>query len=295
MNSQNLLENSLSKQKERVMRLTYPGKSTRMLVQFILIAVLIIMVLPFAWMSINAFKTASDFLRHPFSLIPKTVTLENFVNSWTQGKVGVYIFNSFLYAISVVIAQLILDSLAAYGFARVKFPGRDMLFYLVLGTMMLPMAVRVIPQYLAIYEMGLVNSYLGVVSPAFAQAFGIFMLRQFFLNIPLEVEDAAIVDGCNRFQIYLQIILPMSKPALLTLGLFLFIFQWNSFLWPLVVLSDWTKYPITVGIALFREATTLHWELVFAATTFSSAPLICLFLGVQKYLIGGIQLSGLKG
>ena len=160
---------------------------------------------------------------------------------------------------------------------------------------MLPYSVVLIPSYLIVYWFGLANTYVGVMLPGFAGAFGIFLLRQFFLNIPSELEDAARIDGATTFRIFWQIIVPLAKPALLTLGLFIFIFQWSSYVWPLIVLKDWDKYPLTVGIALFRSTTWTYWPNILAATTLGTLPLIVLFLLVQRYIIGGITLSGLKG
>jgi multiple sugar transport system permease protein len=142
---------------------------------------------------------------------------------------------------------------------------------------------------------GLANTMAGVVIPGFASAYGIFMLRQFFMNIPMELEDAARIDGCSRLRIFFQIIVPLAKPALITLGLFTFIGTWSDFTWPLVVLSDSTKYSITVGLSLYRDQQWLQYDRTFAASTYATLPLIILFLIGQKYIIGGISLTGLKG
>ena len=160
---------------------------------------------------------------------------------------------------------------------------------------MLPGSVTLIPNFLVAHYLGLTNTYFGVVMPSFAGAFGIFLLRQFFLNIPKELGDAALIDGAGFFSIYWRIMLPLTKPALITLGIFVFLSQWNNFVWPLIVLSDWKKYPITVGIALFRDMNATDWPQVFAASTAVSFPVILLFFISQEYIVGGISLSGLKG
>jgi multiple sugar transport system permease protein len=208
---------------------------------------------------------------------------------------NVYVVNSFLYAAVVLVAQLFINSLAAYAFARVDFPGREMLFLAVLATLMLPGSVTLIPTFLIAHKMSLTNTFWGVVLPGFVGAFGIFLLRQFFLNIPRELEQAARIDGCGFFGIYWRIMLPLAKPAIITLGVFIFLSEWSSFVWPLIVLSDWKKYPVTVGIALFRDVNSTNWPAVFAGSTIVSFPIIFLFLIAQKYIIGGISLSGLKG
>jgi len=209
--------------------------------------------------------------------------------------VGIYLRNSLLYALAATAMQLVLDVLAAYAFARMTFPGRSVLFAVVLSTMMLPPAVLLVPQFLIAKTLGLVDTFFGVIAPSAAGAFGIFMLRQFFLNIPGELEDAARIDGCSDFGILWRIVVPLARPALITLGLFIFLGTWNSFVWPLVVVSDWDLYPLTVGLSLFREESTADWPRIFAASVMGSAPLIVLFLFAQKYLIGGIALSGIKG
>ncbi|MFQ6048736.1 MAG: carbohydrate ABC transporter permease, partial [Phycisphaerae bacterium] len=165
--------------------------------------------------------------------------LKNYTDAFRFGRVHIYLLNSLLYALAATAAQLLLNSLAAYAFARMHFPGRDLLFGLLLSTMMLPPAVLLVPQFLVAQALGLVDTFWGVVVPGFAGAFGIFMLRQFFLNIPRTLEDAAMIDGCSRLGILFRIVLPVAKPALVTLGLFIFLGMWNSFIWPLVVLSDW--------------------------------------------------------
>ena len=211
------------------------------------------------------------------------------------GQVDVFLLNSLLYAVVVTSVQLSVNTLAAYAFARMNFRGRGVLFSLLLATMMLPPAVLLVPQFLVVSRLGLVDSFWGVVLPGFAGAFGVFLLRQFFMNIPRSLEDAARLDGCGSLGVLRHVIVPLSKPALITLGLFTFLGAWNSFVWPLVVLSDQSYYPLTVGLSLFREESGADWPRIFAASVMGSAPLILLFLLAQRYLVRGISLSGLKG
>lgn len=253
------------------------------------------MAAPYAWLLVNSLKTSSDFTSHPYSVIPDPVTASAYIRAFTLGRIGIYLCNSLFYACVITVAQLALDSMAAFAFARLEWRGRDLLFPALLTTMMLPGAVTLIPVYLIIVKLGIADTRLGVMLPGFAGAFGIFMLRQFFLNIPSDLEDAARIDGCSAFGIYARIILPLARPALTTLGLFIFIGAWSDFLWPLVVLTDWDLYPITVGLASFRSDAWIHWNSVFAGSVLASLPLILLTLVAQRYLIGGIALSGLKG
>ena len=264
-------------------------------VYLVLIALAVVMLFPYVWMISNSFKPRDHFYTNPYAIIPEVVTLSTYAQALTIGRVGVYLQNSAIYATAVVVAQLLIDSLAAFAFARLRFPGRDALFALFLSTMMLPFSVLLIPSYLLIRTMGLTNSYLGVVLPGFAGVFGIFLLRQFFLNIPAELEDAARIDGAGLLMIYARIILPLAQPALITLGVFLFMAEWSAYLWPLIVLNDWNKYPITVGIALYRDMSNIEWTNVFAASTLASFPVVVLFVLAQRYIIGGINLSGMKG
>ncbi len=265
------------------------------LVYLVLITLALAMIFPYYWMVINSVKGPRGFTADPHSLIPKTFSLESISYVWGGGKIAIYLKNSLMYASIVVVVQSIFNSMAAYAFARVQFPGREALFLTVLATMMLPYSVLLIPTYLIVWRLGMANTVPGVVVPAFASAYGIYMLRQFFLNIPFELEDAARIDGCSRFRIYWQIILPLAQPALVTMGLFIFIGEWSSFIWPLIVLSDSDKYPITVGLSLFRDQNWLYWDRTFAASFFATLPLIVLFALGQRYIVGGISLTGIKG
>jgi multiple sugar transport system permease protein len=260
----------------------------------ILILLAAAMLFPYVWMIANSLKPVDYFYVKPYVIVPERVTLDTYVEALTVGHVGVFLRNSFTYAVAVVVVQLVIDSLAAFAFSRLRFPGRDAIFAVLLSTMMLPYSVLLIPSYLLIHSLGLADTYLGVVLPEFAGVFGIFLLRQFFLNIPSELEDAAKIDGAGLFRIYATIILPLAQPALVTLGVLLFMSEWNSYLWPLVVINDWNKYPITVGIALYRDMSSIRWPNVFAASTLASFPLVALFLLAQNYIVGGITLSGLK-
>ena len=264
-------------------------------IQLVLLLLAISMVVPYVFMIANSFKTTANFLTDPYGLLPRPLSLEAYLQAFELGSAFVYLRNSVLYATTVLVVQLTIDTLAAFAFARLRFRGRDLIFYALLGEMMLPGTVTLIPSYLIVRALGLANSYPGVVSTGLAGAFGIFLLRQFFLSIPSDLEDAAVIDGANKLQVLHKIIVPLAKPALITLGIFLFSDQWTSFIWPLVVISDQAKYPITVGIALFRDQQWTYWNMVFASSVIASFPLIVVFFFGQRYIIGGISLSGMKG
>ncbi|HET6427253.1 MAG TPA: carbohydrate ABC transporter permease [Phycisphaerae bacterium] len=278
-----------------------------------------VMVYPYAFTVGASFKTRKEFSQDRHGLIPPRFqpaeriqhargrpsaldwegadwpVMKNYADAITYGRIDVYMLNSFFYAVVITAVQLTVNVLAAYAFARMEFRGKGVLFSLLLATMMLPPAVLLVPQFLVVGWLGLVDSFWGVVLPGFAGAFGIFLLRQFFLNIPLSLEEAARLDGCGPMGILWRVILPLSKPVLVTLGLFTFMGAWNSFIWPLVVLSDQSYYPLTVGLSLFRDDSGGDWPRVFAASVMGSGPLLLLFLLAQRYLVGGISLSGLKG
>ncbi len=268
----------------------------KILAMAVLIAVTFATVLPYLWMAVSACKTNVEFTASPNTFLVKEPTPANFIGVLhpETGRMGRYLFNSLVYATTVTVFQLIFDSLAAFAFARMNWRGRDVIFTLLLATMMLPAAVTLVPTYLVAVDLGLADTILGVVGPGLAGVFGIFLLRQFFLNIPGDLEDSARIDGCGALGIYWRIILPLARPALITLGIFVFMAEWNSFVWPLVILSDWDKYPVTVGVALFRDEDTIFWPRIFAAAVMGSAPLVFLFLIAQKYIVGGLTLSGMK-
>lgn len=276
------------------------------------------MVYPYAYMVGSSFKTRKEFAEDRQSLLPPRLQpaellahaqgrpsaldwpgadwplFHNYVDAVRYGKVDSFLANSFIYAVVMTGIQLFFNVLAAYAFARMEFAGRDALFTLLLATMMVPPAVLLIPNFLVVRELGLVDTLWGVLLPGFAGAFGIFLLRQAFLNIPGELEQAARIDGCGSWGILWNVVLPLSKPAMVTLGLFTFMGAWNMFEWPLVVLSNQEYYPLTVGLSLFRSETGADWPRIFAASVMGAAPLIGLFLGAQRYLVGGISLSGMK-
>jgi multiple sugar transport system permease protein len=278
----------------------------------------VVVVYPYAYMVGSSIKTRKEFAEDKISLVPARYQISqrllhargepsaldwpgsdwsvvrNYVDAIRYGEVDLYLANSFIYAVIITSLQLFFNVLAAYAFARMEFRGRDLLFTLLLCTMMIPPAVLLIPNFLVIRELGLVDSVSGVLLPSLAGAFGIFLLRQAFLNIPTELEHAARIDGCGSWGILFNVILPLSKPALITLGLFTFMGAWNMFEWPLVVLSNQDYYPLTVGLSLFRSETSADWPRIFAASVMGAAPLIFLFLLAQRYLVGGISLSGMK-
>ncbi len=253
--------------------------------------------LPFVWMFLTAFKGAADVASIPLRWLPTVWRYENFGVIWKLVPFGRVYLNSIIVATCQTLGVLLTSSLAAYAFARIKFWGRDVIFFLYLGTIMIPEWVLIIPIYLIVKQLHWLNSYQGLIVPGLCSAMCTFLLRQFFLTIPKDYEEAAFMDGANRFQIFWQVILPLAKPALLTVGLLTFMGSWNTFLWPLLI-SDKPEMQ-TLPLALSRLAlsfgwTRVEWGPLLAGTLMAILPIAIIYGLLQDYFIRGITLSGLK-
>jgi len=253
--------------------------------------------LPVALIFITSFKPDSEIL-HFDSLFPKHWTLDNFreiLGSSEEIPIFRWLFNSIFISSSVTFLVLFVDSLAAYALARLELPGKKTTFALIIGTMMIPGQILLVPVYLILNKLGWIDTPFALIIPAGAGAFGVFLLRQFFLAIPKELEEAAIIDGCSKWKIYWHIILPLSKPALATLGIFTFLASWNRFIGPLVFLDSLDKYTLPVGIALFQGQYSMEYGITLAACLVCTLPVVIIFIIFQKHIIKGIALTGLKG
>jgi multiple sugar transport system permease protein len=254
----------------------------------------LITVAPFLWMVMTSFKDLPDILTYPPVWWPKHFILDNYVNAFSAAPFGRYYFNSIFVAVAVTIGQIFTCSMAAFAFARLNFRGRDVLFYIFLGTMMIPGQVTMIPGFMMLYWLGWIDSYAALIVPGLASAFGTFLLRQFFLTIPRDLEDAASIDGCGRLGILWRIILPLSRPALATLAVFTFMGVFNDFLWALIVVSSEEMRTVQLGLAIFRDRYQTDWGQLMAASVTATLPILLVFFAAQKYFIKGITLSGLK-
>ncbi len=232
-----------------------------------------------------------------FDLFGKTFQIGpvSFEGFHIKSAFAVFYLNSVLVAICVTIGQVLTSSLAAYAFARLNFPGRDKLFLGYLGTLMVPYVVTMIPVFILLRMMHLIDTYAALILPAMFSAYGTFMLRQFFVTIPTELEDAARIDGCGKWRIYTNVILPLSKPALATLTTFVFLGNWNSFMWPLIVISSPEKKTLPIGLYAFMGQYNTEWTLLMAASMMVLLPVLIVFILGQRYFVKGIVLSGLKG
>lgn len=257
----------------------------------------IIMVLPFFWMVSSSFKTFGELFIFPPQFIPRRLQWENYLEIWRRLPFHLFFRNSFVIATLETSGVLLTSSLAGYSFARLRYPGRDKIFLLYLSTMMIPFAVRMIPLFVLMRIFHWVDTHYALIIPGIFSAWGTFLMRQFMMTIPRELEDAALIDGASYFQIYSRIILPLTVPALATLGIFQFLNTWNDFLWPLIIISSMENKTIALGLAAFRAMTAMKtpWHLVMTASVVSVLPIIVIFLAGQKYYVRGIVTTGLKG
>lgn len=260
----------------------------------VMYALAFITVAPFLWMVLTSFKELGDILTYPPNWWPATFVLDNYTGAFQAAPFGRYYGNSIFVAVAVTVGQLITCSMAAYAFARLQFRGRDVLFYLFLGTMMIPGQVTMIPSFLVLHWFGWIDHYAALIVPGLASAFGTFLLRQFFMTIPRDLEDAAAIDGCGRFAVLWRIILPLSRPALATLAVFTFMGVFNDFLWALIVVSSDEMRTVQLGLAIFRDRYQTDWGQLMAASVVATLPIVTVFFFAQKYFIKGITLSGMK-
>ena len=267
----------------------------RVLLYIVLILIAVIMVVPFLWMLSTSLKTQYDAVRIPPVWIPDPPRWENYVKLFTEQPMFQFMLNTIKIVFFVVLGQLFFSSLAAYSFARISFKGRNVVFFFYIATLMVPGQVTMIPTYLMFAKAGLTDNHLALILPAFFSAFGVFLLRQFFMSLPRELEEAAEIDGCNPFMTYWRIMLPLVVPAMLTLGVFTLMNTWNDYMGPLIYLSSPEKYTMTLGIAYFKGVYTTQWNLVMAGSIVSVVPILIAYLCAQKYFIEGIAFSGVKG
>jgi len=262
-----------------------------------LLAMSFIFLVPFLWMVSTSLKESSEIFQFPPQWIPNPIVWSNYVEAMTFAPFHRFFANSFIIAILSMIGEVFTGALVAYGFAKLEFKGRNVLFIIVLATMMLPGEVTMIPVFIMFSSIGWVDTFLPLIVPSYfgGGAFFIFMLRQFFLGIPNELEEAARMDGCNTFQIFYRIVLPLSKPALAVVAIFSFHGKWNDFLGPLIYLNSMENYTVQLGLAMFQGMFQTEWSLLMAASIVALLPVLIIFFVFQKYFIEGIKLTGVKG
>ncbi len=250
---------------------------------------------PLLWMLSAAFKPLAETLLWPPSLLPKVFSPQNYVEAWQAANFTRVLANSFIVAGATTVLSVAVNAAAGYGFAKFNFPGRNALFVLVLGTMMVPFQVTMIPLFFILRDLALLNTYQGLVLPRVADAFGVFLLRQFMQSIPNEMIEAARIDGASEFTIFWRIVLPLCVPALAVLAIFTFMWRWNDLLWPLIAVSSEDMWTVQLALANFQKEYFVQWHYLMALTSVSIVPILALFLRFQRHFVAGITMTGMKG
>ena len=255
----------------------------------------LIFVLPLVQMVLASFMSKKQLNRFPPQLIPTSLHIEGYAKLFSQSHILLWFLNTVLVSTISVVSHLVLCSLAGYGFARLRFVGRGVAFVAVLATVMIPIQLLMIPTYLLFARIGIVDTLAAAFVPWLASAFGIFLMRQFFLSLPVELEEAARIDGAGALRTFLNIVLPLARPALVTLAIFTLLSSWNDLLWPLVAISDDTRFTLQVGLASFQGTRRTEWSQLMAGNVVATMPLILAFLVAQRRFVATMTFSGLKG
>ena len=269
--------------------------AVRVFTHIILILCSISMLIPFLWMISSSLKDVQELYAIPPYWIPKHIAWENYVYMFEQAPWLVYFGNTILITVCTILGQLLTCSMAAYAFARLNFKGKNILFIIYLGTMMIPFQAVMIPQFKIIKYMGLIDTKSSLIAVGIFNAFGTFLLRQFFLTIPKELEEAAKIDGCSYPRIFWDVILKNSKPALMTLVIFTFMNTWNDFLRPLIFINSEENWTLAMGLAQFQGTYVSQWNQMMAGALISMLPILLVYIFAQKYFVQGIVMSGIKG
>ena len=269
-------------------------RSKTFLIHFILIMGSIVMLFPFVWMILTSLKTYAESIQVPPVMIPEDFQWKNYQEVFTLLPFFKFMMNTFIITVLRTAGQLFLCSLAAYAFARIVFPGRNLLFVLALSVLMVPGQVFLLPQYMIMVKLGWLNTLQAVVVPGLFSAFGTFLLRQFFMGLPKELEEAARLDGCNHFQIYWRIMLPLAKPGLIALGIFTILWSWNELMWPMIVNSSPEAMTLAVGLSSLQGQYGTNYPILMAGSFLAVLPMLILFIILQKQFIEGIAITGGK-
>jgi len=260
----------------------------------LLIAGSFIMIVPFVWMIVTSFKPLDEINTFPPSFFIRKPTIEAYAELFRIIPMGRYFLNSLFVTSAITLANMFFCSLAGYAFAKHRFFGRDKLFLLLVGSMMIPWQVNLIPGFVIIKKLGWLNSFYGLIIPSMSGAFGIFLMRQFIMTIPDDLIDAAKIDGCSEFTIYRRVILPLIQPALASLAIFTFMAQWNNFVWPLIIIYSSKMRTIPLALSVLNGQFGTNFAMVMAGAVVATMPVLIVFIAFQKYFIKGIALTGLK-
>ena len=271
------------------------AKLNHLIVHLILLAGTIIVVFPFLWMILTSFKTNGEALQIPPTIIPTTWVTDAYSEIVTAIPFATVYMNTIISAVVTTAVQVAFCAMAAYAFARIEFPFKNIIFLIILSVLMVPGQIFLIPQYLIIQNLGLVNTLPGLFLPNLFSAFGTFLLRQFFMSLPKELEEAALLDGCNRFQIFGKIMLPLVKPGIVALVIFTARFAWNDFMWPLIVNTDSQKMTLAPALSLLKGQYLTNYPVQMAGAVMAVLPLVIVFIIFQRQFIEGVAQSGIKG
>jgi multiple sugar transport system permease protein len=263
----------------------------------LLIAIALIVLMPLVWMLSTSFKPKSQWFAREIEWIPRTFTLDNYTKIFNNRTtpMGSWFLNSIILGVITTVLTLVTASLAAYAYARLEFPGRKLIFALMLSTLFLPGVMFLVPNFITVFRLGLLNSFPGVFLPALAGVFGVFFLRQFFETIPKELEEAAQIDGANTFQTFWQVVLPLARSALATLAVITFLASWNDFLWPLLVLQERRLQTLPVGLRTLQGAYTSEYGQMMAGAAIAAVPVLIVYLFAQRYIVESVATTGIKG
>lgn len=272
-------------------------KITNFLQYILLIVVAIIMIFPILWIVSSSLKSLIDISAYPPQLIPKEIHFENYVEAFSRGDIFVYLKNTLILIIGCTTGTLISSSIVAYPLARMNFAGKKIMFALILATMMVPATATIIPQYIMFSKFRWLNSFLPIIVPAFfAFPYNVFLFRQFYRTIPISIDEAALIDGCNRWDIFIKMIVPLSRPTFITIGVLSSVFWWNELFIPLIYIDSDRLKPLTVGaLTTFKNLFIQRWDLQMAMCVVMILPPMILYLFTQKYLAEGIKTTGMKG
>lgn len=272
-------------------------KITNYLQYILLIVVAIIMIFPILWIASSSLKSLIDISAYPPQLIPKEIHFENYVEAFSRGNIFVYLKNTLILIIGCTTGTLISSSIVAYPLARMNFAGKKIMFALILATMMVPATATIIPQYIMFSKFRWLNSFLPIIVPAFfAFPYNVFLFRQFYRTIPISIDEAALIDGCNRWDIFIKMIVPLSRPTFITIGVLSSVFWWNELFIPLIYIDSDRLKPLTVGaLTTFKNLFIQRWDLQMAMCVVMILPPMILYLFTQKYLAEGIKTTGMKG
>ncbi|HEY4382995.1 MAG TPA: carbohydrate ABC transporter permease [Ktedonobacteraceae bacterium] len=267
--------------------------------QIVLYAFLVLLTItslgPFVFAFFSSFKTFSHILDFPPTLFPQPWTFANFASLLVYPGFLHWILNSFIVSLSVAVLNVLFSAMAGYALSRLRFPGRNLIFTLTLAVMMIPMPVTIIPKFLVMNSLGLVNTFFAIILPAMAQPFSVFLMVQFMKGLPRELEESAMLDGASRLMIFRRVILPLVKPALTAVAILSFQGAWNDFLWPLLTLDSQNMYTLPVGLFFFKDAHYTEYNLLIAGSMFNTLPMLILFFIFQRYFIEGVTSSAVKG